>query len=163
MATNVHYRLLTARGVALPLALCAGAFAALPFLSGLPLPNFGRAPAAPTPGAQRFTQEVFVPNVARGCRWQHSPDPAVQIADCGDENESVRVVFQNGHATEYRLIARQDPNRPPSTAQTSAPLSAVAGIVSNQQPSQPGRAIPSGSPPLRVTPGAGAPSSGAGG
>ena len=165
MATNVHYRLLTARGVALPLAICAGAFAALPFLSGLPLPSLGRPPAAaqPTPGAQRFTQEVFVPNVARGCRWQHSPDPAVQIADCGDENESVRVVFQNGRATEYRLIARQDPNRQTASSQASAPMSAVAGIVSSLQPSQPGRSVPSGSPPLRVTPSAGTPGSGAGG
>ena len=155
MAMNVHYRLLSARGVALPLAICAGAFAALPFVSGLPLPNLGRAPAAaaqPTPAAQRYTQEVVVPNVARGCRWQHSPDPAVQIADCGDESEAVRVVFQNGRATEYRITARQDPSRLPASAQAGAPQSGVAGVVSVQQPSQPSRPVPSSSaPPLRVT------------
>jgi hypothetical protein len=122
MATNVHYRLLTARGLALPLALCAVAFAALPFVSGLPFPSLGRPPAAPATGTQRYTQEVYVPNVARGCRWQFSPDPAVQIADCGDENESVRVVFQNGRATEYRVTARQDPNKLPPNARTSAPV-----------------------------------------
>jgi hypothetical protein len=156
MAINVHYRLLSARGLALPLAVTAGALAALPFFSGLPLATPGRAPAAaqPTPGVQRFTQEVYVPNVARGCRWQHSADPAIQIADCGDDAESVRVVFKDGRATEYRLIARPDPNAPPTgqTAQSGVGTSGVAGIVSVQQPSQPGRSMPpSSAPPLRVT------------
>ena len=161
MAMDVHYRWLTARGIALPLAICAGAFAALPFFSGLPLPTGSRAPAAaqPTPGPERYTQEVYVPNVARGCRWQHSPDPAVQIADCGDDSESVRVVFKDGRATEYRLIARQDPNKPPSaqavqvpqSAQSAPPQSGVAGVVSVQQPSQPGRSVPNNAAPLRVT------------
>ena len=159
MATNVtgvHYRLLSVRGLALPLAICAGAFAALPLFSGLPIPSGSPAPAAaqPTPGVQRFAQEVFVPNAARGCRWQHSPDPAVQIADCGDENESVRVVFQGGRATEYRLVAKQDPNRPSNSTHAAA-QSGVAGIVSVQQPSQPGRAVPNGGAPLRVTASAG--------
>ena len=163
-AARVSYRLLTVRGLALPLALIAGAFAALPLIGGLPVPSVGRAPAAAqaTPGIQRYTQEVYVTNAARGCRWQHSPDPAVQIADCGDENESVRVVFQNGHATEYRVTARPDPNKPPSSAQNAqsaqSAQSGVAGIVSVQQPSQPGRSVPnttSNSAPLRVTPNAG--------
>ena len=170
MATNltsVHYRLLSVRGLALPLAIVAGAFAALPFFSGLPIPSGSSAPAAaqPTPATQRYTQEVYVANSARGCRWQHSPDPAVQIADCGDENESVRVVFKDGRATEYRVVARLDP-KAAASAQTSQPMSAVLGAVSNQpspatQPSQPGRILPnSGSTasstgsgaPLRVTP-----------
>ncbi|HET7768317.1 MAG TPA: hypothetical protein VFN74_06040 [Chloroflexota bacterium] len=174
MAMNaVRYRLLSARGIALPLALVAGALAALPFVSGLPALSGSRAPAAaqPTPGIQRHTQEVYVTNSARGCRWQHSPDPAVQIADCGDENESVRVVFKDGRATEYRVMARQDPNKTPAAAQTSQAMSAVLGAVSSQpnqpnqasQPSQPGRILPnSGSTnttgsgaPLRVTPNAG--------
>src|SRR5688572_1737556 len=111
---NVRYRLLTVGGVALPLAICVGAVAALTLFGGLPLARVGRAPAAAqsTPAAQRYTQEVLVPNVARGCRWQYSPDPAVQISDCGDANESVRVVFQNGRASESRLIVRQDPSKP---------------------------------------------------
>ena len=152
-AAHVRYRLLTMRGLALPLAVVAGAFAVLPLVGGLPIPGASRAPAAaqPTPGVQRYTQEVYVTNVARGCRWQHSPDPAVQIADCGDENEAVRVVFQNGRATEYRITARQDPNRLPVNAQAGAPQSGVAGVVSVQQPSQPSRPVPSSSAPLRVT------------
>ena len=149
MATNgapVHYTLLTTRGVAWPLAIVAGALAALPFFSGLPVPTGSRAPAVqPTPGTQRLSQEVQVPNAARGCRWQHSADPAVQIADCGDESESVRVVFQNGRATEYRVTAVQAPNRLPPSGQ-----SGVAGAVS-VLPRNPA----SNSAPLRVTPNAG--------
>ena len=164
-AGHVHYRLLSARGIALPLALVAGAFAALPLIGGLPLPSLSRAPAAaqPTAAMQRYTQEVVVSNAARGCRWAHSPDPTVQIADCGDENESVRVVFKDGRAPEYRVMARQDPNRGSTGAagQSTQPMSAVLGTVSSQpnQPSQPGRILPnSGSgngAPLRVTPNAG--------
>ena len=153
MAINVHYRLLSARGIALPLAVTAGALAVLPYFSGLPLSTLSRTPAAaqPTPGVQRFTQEVYVPNVARGCRWQPSADPAIQIADCGDDSESVRVVFKDGRATEYRLIARQDPNAPPPSAQSAGLTSGVAGVFT-LQPSQPGRSVPNSSaPPLRVT------------
>ncbi|MGI8424871.1 MAG: hypothetical protein ACR2NO_12310 [Chloroflexota bacterium] len=159
MANNLHYRLPTTRGIAWPLAICAGAFAALPFVSGLSLPSLSRAPAAarPSPAVLRFTQEVYVPNVSRGCRWQHSNDPAVQIADCGDDSETVRVVFQNGRATEYRLIARQDPSQPPTSARASASAlqSGVAGVVSAQQPSQPGRFVPNNGAPLRVSVGSG--------
>ena len=123
-AANLRYRLLTARGIAFPMVVVASAFAALPLFGGLSQLSGSRVPAAaaPTPGTQRHTQEVFVSNVARGCRWQHSPDPAVQIADCGDENESVRVVFRDGRATEYRVIARPDPNRTPAASQASPPL-----------------------------------------
>jgi len=118
---NVRYRLLTVRGVALPLAICAGAVAALPFFSGLPLPSAGRAPAAapPAPGVQRLTHAVVVSNVsnvAGGCRWQPSPDPAVQIADCGDERSTVRVVFEQGRVTQYRLNVIQSSSAAPAPA-----------------------------------------------
>jgi hypothetical protein len=151
MAMNVHYRLITARGlggIAWPLAICAGAFAALPLFSGLPLPSLSRAAAkpVPTPGVERFAQEVYVPNVARGCRWQYSSQADVQIADCGDDGETIRVVFERGRVTEYRVIARQDPSKPPP-----APVSAAS-----LQPSQPGRSIPNqNQAPLRVTGGSG--------
>lgn len=167
MAANVRYRLLSVRGVAWPLLICAGAAAALPFFSGLPLPSLPRLGAKPnpTPGVERFTQEVYVPNVARGCRWQYTSQADVQIADCGDDTETIRVVFEHGKVTEYRVIARQDPSK--------VPASGVAGI-NTTQPSQPGRILPNqGSsqtststssltqsqllsqtqPPLRVTPG----------
>jgi hypothetical protein len=160
--TSVHYRLLSARGLALPLAVVAGALAALPFVSGLPMPGGSRAPAAaqPAPAIQRYSQEVFVTNAARGCRWQHSPDPTVQIADCGDENESVRIVFQGGRTTEYRVTARQDPNKVAgaAAAHNNQAMSAVLGATSSQ-PSQPGRILPnsgsSSGAPLRVSPSAG--------
>ena len=142
---------MSGRGIAWPLVICAGGLAALPFVSGLPLPSLSRAPAAtPAPAMERFTQEVYVPNVARGCRWQYTNVADVQIADCGDDSETIRVVLERGKVTEYRLIARQDPNRVPPAAQS---LSGVAGI-SSSQPSQPGRVVPN-QPPLRVTPSAG--------
>ncbi len=149
MAMHLHYRLFTARGVAWPLAICAGAFAALPLFSGLPLPSLSRAAAkpVPTPGVEHYSQEVYVPNVARGCRWQYSSQADVQVADCGDDVEPVRVVFERGRVTEYRVIARQDPSRPPASPPPSA---------ASLQPSQPGRSIPNqNQPPVRVTGGSG--------
>ena len=165
MATNLQYRLITARGIAWPLVICAAAAATLPFFAGLPLPSLSRSGAKtnPTPGVERFSQEVYVPNVARGCRWQYTNEADVQIADCGDDSETVRVVFERGKVTEYRVIARQDPNKPPA--------SGVAGITSNQSsppspsqsvlPNQPAsasssassRAAATGQAPLRISPG----------
>ena len=149
---QVRYRVAGGRSAALPLALSAAGLAALPFIAGLPLPSVSRAPAPAAPtaasGPQRFSQEVYVSNVGRGCRWQPSSDPLVQIADCGDDAENVRVVFRDGQVTEYRVIARQDPTR---AAASSAPAGLAAPTASAQQPSQPGRSIPSSGAPLRVT------------
>src|SRR5215207_2397189 len=127
MAANVQYRLITARGIAWPLIICAGA--AIPFFSGLPLPSLSRVGAkpSPVPGVERFTQEVNVANVARGCRWQYTNQADVQIADCGDDSETVRIVFERGKVTEYRVIARQDPAKPPAGGATGA--GGVAGIT----------------------------------
>ena len=151
---NVRYTVLGARGLAWPVAIFTGALAALPFVSGLPLPTISRAPEPPpsaSPSVRRLAQEVYVANVMRGCRWQPSSDPAVQIADCGDESEAVRVVFRDGQITEYRLTARQDPSRIAPTGQVTATNSVAA-----QQPSQPGRLVPSTTNiPIRVTPRAG--------
>ncbi|HEU5317900.1 MAG TPA: hypothetical protein VFX49_17445, partial [Chloroflexota bacterium] len=137
MATNVRYRLISARGIGWPLVIAAAAAAALPFFSGLPLPSFPRPGARPNPapGIERFSQEVAVPNVARGCRWQYTNQADVQIADCGDDSETVRVVFERGKVTEYRVIARQDPTKLPP----GAPPGGVAGITTTQ-PSQSGSA-----------------------
>lgn len=158
MATNVHYKLITARGIAWPLAIAAAAAAALPFFSGLPLPSLSRPGVTPNPrpGVERFTQEVAIPNVARGCRWQYTNQADVQIADCGDDSETVRVVFERGKVTEYRVIARQDPSKVPPAGGPAG----VAGITTTQ-PSGPAsasssataRASTSGQAPLRVTPG----------
>jgi hypothetical protein len=135
------------RDVGWPLAICAGALAAVPLFTGLPLPSLGRVPAPPAapPAVRRSVQEVYVANAARGCRWQTSTDPAVQIADCGDETDAVRVVFRDGQVAEYRVVARQDPSRSTAAAQNASLA------VSVQQPSQPGRIVPT-MPPLRVTP-----------
>lgn len=134
MAANVQYRLLSARGIAWPLLICIAAAAAVPFVSGFPIPNFPRPGAKPnaTSGVERFTQEVYVPNVARGCRWQYTSQADVQIADCGDDTETIRVVFERGKVTEYRVVARQDPSKPPAGG--------VAGITTTQ-------------PSFRITPG----------
>ena len=145
-ALQYRYRIGGGRSAVLPLGLSAAGLVALPFLAGLPLPGVSRAPAPAAPPAavpQRFSQEVFVTNVARGCRWQASSDPRVQIADCGDESESVRVVFSDGQVAEYRVTLRQDPAHAPGTA--------AAPAVSAQQPSQPGRLLPNSGTPLRVT------------
>jgi hypothetical protein len=101
-APDVQYRLLTARGIGWPLAICAGARATVPLFGGLSLPVLGRAPVPPAgpTSPSRITEEVYVSNVARGCRWPPSSDPGVQIADCGDESDSGRVVFRDGRATE---------------------------------------------------------------
>ena|SRR5687767_3069214 len=150
-ALQYRYRLSGGRSAVLPLAICASGLAALPFLAGLPLPSVSRAPAPAAPptaasGVQRYSQEVYVANVGRGCRWQPSSDPLVQIADCGDDGENVRVVFREGQVTEYRVIARQDPTRASAAGQAAAPPT-----VSAQQPSQPGRLVPNSGTPLRVT------------
>lgn len=148
---NVRYMLLSARGIAWPLAICTGALAALPFVSGLPLAIPTRPPetAPSSQSVQRYSREVYVANAVRGCRWQHSNDPLVQIADCGDEGESVRVIFHDGRISEYRVTARRDPLLPVPAGQGTSGSTASA-----QQPSQPGRVLP-GAVPIRVTPRAG--------
>ena len=149
---SVRYTVLGSRGIAWPLAIFTGALAVLPFVSGLPLPSVSRAPEPPpaSPGVRRFSQEVYVDNIIRGCRWQPSSDPTVQIADCGDELEGVRVVFKDGQITEYRIAAKPNPARTATSAQTMA-----SATVSAQQPSQSGRLVPGAGQPIRVTPRAG--------
>jgi hypothetical protein len=120
MATSIHYKATTLRSLGWPVAIVAVAAAVVPWFSGLTHTVRGAETSRPDAGHAAYTREVLVANPARGCRWQYTTQAEVQIADCGDESESVRLVFERGQVTEYRIVAKQDPNAAPRTSSTSA-------------------------------------------
>jgi hypothetical protein len=116
MATTIHYKTTTLRNLAWPAAIVAAAAVAVPWFGGLQHSVRGAESSRPSAGHQSYVREVLVANPSRGCRWQYTTVADVQIADCGDEAESVRLVFERDRVTEYRITPRQDPNAPPKAA-----------------------------------------------
>jgi len=109
MAVTIRYQWPGVRGIGLPLAVTAvGALAAFALFGGLPSAMASRAADAreAAPAVSRYSHEVSVTSLTRGCRWEYSADPDVQVANCGDDTDAVRVVFHRGRVTEYRLSAR---------------------------------------------------------
>jgi hypothetical protein len=78
----------------------------------------------------RYEREIYLANPRQGCRWQPSQDASIQVLDCGDERDSLRVVFDSGRVTEYHVVVKVDPNVPtptPFTGVTRTPTSRATG------------------------------------
>jgi hypothetical protein len=120
-------------------------------LGGVAGPRASYAPAASD--VVRYEHEVVVQSLRQGCRWQPFDDPAIQVADCGDERDPVRLVFQGGKVTEYRIVVRLDPQRPsPTPAAPFATRTALSAAgVANTASAAARSTTPGAAPPNPTT------------
>ena len=135
-----------------PAAVTAVALAVLALATGghIALPQRAASQAAvPAPASAVRETEVVVSAGPAVCRWQPPVSAAVQIADCGDERSSVRVVFEQGRVTQYRLNVIQSSSGAPAPSGVAPHIASGAPSYSISGPPEETKITPQ-SPLIRA-------------
>ena len=109
---------LSSRAVLWSVGLVALTSAVTFVFGGVSQASLSRAapPGGRTDSRVRHDYDVYVQDGRRGCRWETPQQGTAQVAVCGDDRESVRVVFDGDRVTEYRVHVHPDPTYATPTA-----------------------------------------------